>query len=245
MMKKAYCYFWTGLMILLCLASARAEEPTLASKASKASKNSKIPKNSKASKTIQPKIAKPQAIKPSNQIAQKPAIHSLHYIGGNQKKYILKTSVNHSKNKRPPAINKEAAGRKISKPYAIDGVTYCPAEYDNYEEVGLASWYGNSFGGKTTANGEVYDVDEYTAAHPTLPLPSMVKVTNLDNNKYVVVRINDRGPFSNKRIIDVSEKAADKLGFKSKGVANVKVEYLKDATKILLDQINQEKNDQL
>jgi len=127
---------------------------------------------------------------------------------------------------------------KVGQPYEIKGVTYYPQEYENYEEVGQASWYGGDFHGKVTANGEIYNMKDMTAAHRTLPLPSMVRVTNLDNGKSVVVRINDRGPFSSKRIIDLSESVADELDFKNKGIANVKVQFLGDETKTLLSKLN-------
>ena len=127
---------------------------------------------------------------------------------------------------------------KVGQPYEIKGVTYYPQEYENYEEVGQASWYGSDFHGKVTANGEVYNMNDMTAAHRTLPLPSMVKVTNLDNGKSAIVRINDRGPFSSKRVIDLSESVADELDFKSKGIANVKVQFLGIKTKTLLSKLN-------
>lgn len=126
---------------------------------------------------------------------------------------------------------------KIGNPYQIFGKTYQPQEYTNFEEVGVASWYGDDFHGKATANGEVYHKGDMTAAHPTLPLPSIVRITNLDNGKTVKVRVNDRGPFSKKRIVDVSEKAAKELGFKNKGTANVKLEFLKEDTEEMLQKL--------
>ncbi len=123
---------------------------------------------------------------------------------------------------------------KVGSRYEIAGVEYQPQQYDNFEEVGVASWYGDDFHGKKTANGEIYHMGDMTAAHPTLPLPSMVRITNLGNGKFVKVRVNDRGPFSKKRIVDVSEKAARELGFKDNGTANVKLEYLKEDTERLL-----------
>jgi rare lipoprotein A (peptidoglycan hydrolase) len=116
---------------------------------------------------------------------------------------------------------------KIGNPYKIGNDYYEPQEYDSLQESGIASWYGGEFHNKATANGEIYNKGDLTAAHRTLPLPSLVKVTNLRNNKSIVVRVNDRGPFSNKRIIDVSESVAEKLGFKNQGTTNVKIELLK------------------
>lgn len=126
---------------------------------------------------------------------------------------------------------------KVGKEYKVFGVTYSPQKYENFEEVGVASWYGDDFHGKKTANGEIYHKGDMTAAHPTLPLPSMVRITNLGNGKSVIVRVNDRGPFSKKRIIDVSERAATELGFRNLGTANVKLEYLKEETEEMLKKL--------
>jgi rare lipoprotein A len=115
---------------------------------------------------------------------------------------------------------------KVGKPYLIDGQEYYPQENFEYTEVGIASWYGPGFHGKQTANGERYDQNELTAAHRTLQMPSLVRVTNLDNGRSVVLRVNDRGPYSKGRIIDVSSRAADLLAFKGKGTAKVRVETL-------------------
>ena len=103
---------------------------------------------------------------------------------------------------------------KLGKPYQVAGTWYYPREQPDYDETGIASWYGSQFHGRTTANGEVFDRNAVTGAHPTLPLPSNVRVTNLQNGRSVVVRVNDRGPYANGRIIDLSEKAADLLGFR-------------------------------
>ena len=115
---------------------------------------------------------------------------------------------------------------KVGNPYQITGVWYYPHEDFAYDEVGIASWYGPGFHGKSTANGEAYDQNALTAAHRTLPLPSLVRVTNLDNGRSVVLRVNDRGPFANDRIIDVSRRAAQLLGFEQKGTARVRVQIL-------------------
>ena len=121
--------------------------------------------------------------------------------------------------------------RKIGKPYKVGGRWYTPKADEDYNKVGRASWYGPGFHGKKTANGEIFDQNRLTAAHPTLPLPSYVRVTNKSNNKSVVLRLNDRGPFSRNRIIDVSKRAAKDLGFKNAGHAKVRVEYLGPAPK--------------
>lgn len=123
---------------------------------------------------------------------------------------------------------------KVGNPYKVFGVSYVPQNYENFEEVGTASWYGDDFHGKPTANGETYNSGEMTAAHRTLPLPSLVRVTNLQNGRSVIVRVNDRGPFAKNRVIDVSEKAADVLGFKDHGTTDVKVELLRNDTDEML-----------
>lgn len=115
---------------------------------------------------------------------------------------------------------------KIGNPYNIDGRTYVPREQYDLVETGIASWYGPGFDGKKTANGEVFDKREMTAAHRTLQMPSLVRVTNLDNGRSIIVRVNDRGPFKRNRVIDVSEKAAELLAFKGAGTAKVKLEVL-------------------
>lgn len=120
---------------------------------------------------------------------------------------------------------------KIGKPYQVAGIWYYPKENFDYNETGLASWYGDKFHGRKTANGEIYDQNQLTAAHKTLPMPVMARVTNLENGKQVVVRINDRGPFVRGRIIDLSAHAADLLDFKTSGVAKVRVQYIGKASK--------------
>ncbi len=120
--------------------------------------------------------------------------------------------------------NPPFTGQKIGKPYQINGKTYNPSADSTYDKVGDASWYGPGFHGKRTANGEVFDQNDLTAAHPTLPMPSLVRVTNLANNKSVVVRVNDRGPFHSNRIIDLSKKAAQAIDVMS--VKPVRVQFL-------------------
>ncbi len=115
---------------------------------------------------------------------------------------------------------------KIGQPYEINGQWYHPRLVDDYREVGVASWYGVPFHGRKTANGEIYDMHGISAAHPTLPLPSLAKVTNLQNGRSIVVRVNDRGPFAKQRIIDLSRRAAWELGFKDQGTTDVEVVYM-------------------
>ncbi|MGH6887933.1 MAG: septal ring lytic transglycosylase RlpA family protein [Rhizomicrobium sp.] len=115
---------------------------------------------------------------------------------------------------------------RVGQPYEEDGRWYYPREQPDYDEVGTASWYGPGFDGRLTADGEVYDANGLTAAHPTLPMPVKVRVTNLDNGRSLVLRVNDRGPFARGRIIDVSARAAQLLGFYEKGTAPVRVTYL-------------------
>ena len=115
---------------------------------------------------------------------------------------------------------------KIGSPYQIDGVWYYPAEDYRYAKTGTASWYGDQFHGRLTANGEIFDKMAMTAAHPTLPMPSQVRVTNLRNGRSLELRVNDRGPFVDNRIIDVSQRAAQELGFELNGLTPVKVEIM-------------------
>ena len=115
---------------------------------------------------------------------------------------------------------------RIGKPYVVAGRTYVPEEDVNYRAEGMASWYGDAFHGRLTANGEVFDMASLTAAHPTLPIPSYARVTNVKNGKSLIVRVNDRGPYHGNRLIDVSNKAAELLEFKGNGIARVRVEYV-------------------
>ena len=122
---------------------------------------------------------------------------------------------------------------KVGKPYQVAGVWYYPKVDYNYVETGVASWYGPDFHGKYTANGEIFDMNEVTAAHKTLPLPSIARVTNLENGRSLLVRVNDRGPFVNGRIIDLSRRSAQLLGFEGAGTAKVRVEVVADQSRQL------------
>lgn len=119
-----------------------------------------------------------------------------------------------------------AGVRKVGAPYQVGGIWYVPREQPDYDVRGIASWYGDAFHLKTTANGEIFDMNAITAAHTTLPLPSLVEVTNLENGRKLVVRVNDRGPFVDNRIIDLSREAAVQLGFQRQGLAKVRVRYV-------------------
>jgi rare lipoprotein A len=121
---------------------------------------------------------------------------------------------------------------KIGAPYMVKGVTYYPRVDYAYDQEGLASWYGGAFQGQYTANGEVFDMNELTAAHTTLPLPSIVEVVNLQNNRALRIRVNDRGPFARGRIIDLSRRAAQLLGFERTGAAMVRVRVLREPSLI-------------
>lgn len=120
-------------------------------------------------------------------------------------------------------INAEKVRRASLRPYTIKGVRYFPKDDPDYDETGLASWYGDPFHGRATATGEIFDMNRVSAAHKTLPLPSTVEVTNLENGRVMMVRVNDRGPFIHGRIIDLSRRAAQLLGFEKQGVARVRV----------------------
>jgi rare lipoprotein A len=115
---------------------------------------------------------------------------------------------------------------KVGQPYQVDNVWYYPREQPDYDETGIASWYGPTFYGKYTANGEMYDGNQLTAAHKTLPMPVNVRVTNLDNGKSLIVRVNDRGPYARGRIIDLSKRAAELLDVVKTGTARVRVTYI-------------------
>ena len=115
---------------------------------------------------------------------------------------------------------------KVGQPYQVDGIWYYPHQELNYDETGIASWYGEAFDGRRTANGERFDLNGLTAAHHTLALPSIVEVTNLENGRALALRVNDRGPFAHGRIIDVSRRAAQLLGFEQQGTAKVRVRVL-------------------
>lgn len=141
--------------------------------------------------------------------------------------------VHTAKQVRGDSISTGDGRYKVGSPYQIKDVWYYPAEDYEYSETGIASWYGPNFHGKKTANGETYNQNDMTAAHRTLPLPSAVRVTNLENGRSIVLRINDRGPFARSRIIDVSRRGAQLLGFERNGVAKVRVEVLPDESRQL------------
>ncbi|HEY5210459.1 MAG TPA: septal ring lytic transglycosylase RlpA family protein [Stellaceae bacterium] len=113
---------------------------------------------------------------------------------------------------------------KVGKPYQIQGTWYYPSENWSYDETGIASWYGEQFHGRYTADGEVFNLNELSAAHRTLPMPAVVRVTNLENGRSIKLRVNDRGPYARGRIIDVSRRAAQMLGFEGQGTAKVRVQ---------------------
>jgi rare lipoprotein A len=128
---------------------------------------------------------------------------------------------------RGDGAGERALGRyKVGAPYQAAGLWYVPAEQPDYNEVGIASWYGDEFNGKPTANGERFDMDAISAAHTTLPIPSIIEVTNLENGRVIQVRLNDRGPFKPGRIIDLSHAAATALGYAGQGTAKVRVRYV-------------------
>lgn len=123
---------------------------------------------------------------------------------------------------------------KIGERYEVAGVWYSPRADPGYSQTGIASWYGRPFHGQRTANGEIYDMNAMTAAHKTLPMPSFVRVTNLENGRALILRVNDRGPFVNGRIIDVSRRAAQLLGFSEKGIARIHVQIVDGPSENLL-----------
>ncbi len=142
---------------------------------------------------------------------------------------------NIQKPKDVPQARQSRGTFKVGRPYRVSGVWYTPVESYTYDQTGVASWYGPKFHGKLTANGEVFNQNDLTAAHPTLQMPSLVKVTNLDNGRSLVLRINDRGPFKRGRIIDVSKRGAELLGFKNNGTARVRVQVLPRESQAMAD----------
>ena len=122
-------------------------------------------------------------------------------------------------------IPKGGGGYKLGDPYQIDGRWHTPREDPGYDRTGTASYYAADFHGRRTANGEIFDMSALSAAHPTLPLPSLVYVTNMENGRTLLLRVNDRGPYVNNRVIDVSRAAARYLGFETRGTARVRVRY--------------------
>ena len=158
------------------------------------------------------------------------------------KEYGVAVSPRVTRNPNPP----KGGGRYlVGKPYTVRGQVYTPKENpQGYSDVGQASWYGSDFHGRRTANGEIFSANAITGAHPTLPLPSYVRVTNVDNGRSVVVRVNDRGPYIHGRIMDLSHRAADILGYVNKGTGNIAVSYIGpaplngDDTKMLMASIN-------
>lgn len=127
----------------------------------------------------------------------------------------------------PRPASGEGGHYKLGRAYEINGRWYRPAYDPQYEARGTASWYGDPFHGRKTANGERFDKNRLSAAHTTLPLPSLVEVTNLENGRSLVLRVNDRGPFVGDRLIDLSEAAAEELGFKAQGLAEVEVRFVR------------------
>ena len=130
---------------------------------------------------------------------------------------------------KPPPSLPVPTGYKLGNAYVVEGVRYFPYFDPNYNETGIASWYGEPFHGRNTANGERYDMNKLTAAHKTMPMPSTARVTNLENGRTLTLRVNDRGPFVAGRIIDISRRGAQLLGFHKNGTAKVRVEFIEFA----------------
>ena len=128
---------------------------------------------------------------------------------------------------------------KVGEPYQVNGVWYTPVEDYGYDETGIASWYGADFHGRATANGETYDMNEVTAAHKTLPLPSLARVTNLENGRSLIVRVNDRGPFVAGRILDLSRRSAQLLGLEGKGTGRVRVQILAEESREIAERLKE------
>lgn len=149
--------------------------------------------------------------------------------------FVAQTVKQVSKDNKKP---KSTFGKyKIGNPYQIKNVWYYPKVDYAYDETGIGSWYGAKFHGRKTANGEIYDMNEISAAHRTLPMPSFVRVTNLDNGRTMNIRINDRGPYARGRILDLSRRAAQLLGFEKQGTARIRVRILANESRALARKI--------
>jgi len=158
--------------------------------------------------------------------ASQPEPKGMVYKKARSKEYFAESEYGVKASPRVQFMRRGGGRDQLGKPYQVRGKWYYPKEDRNYAKVGLASWYGDAFHGRLTANGEVYDMTHLTAAHPTMPLPSYARVTNLETGSSVIVRVNDRGPYHEGRIIDVSERAAQMLDYDKVGTAKVKVEYV-------------------
>ncbi|TPL80568.1 septal ring lytic transglycosylase RlpA family protein [Mesorhizobium sp. B2-3-14] len=158
--------------------------------------------------------------------ASQPEPKGMVYKKTRSKEYFAETEYGVKASPRAAFMRRGGGRDQLGKPYQVRGKWYYPKEDKKYAMVGLASWYGDAFHGRLTANGEVYDMAHLTAAHPTMPLPSYARVTNLETGSSVIVRVNDRGPYHEGRIIDVSERAAQMLDYDKVGTAKVKVEYV-------------------
>ncbi|MDR3326137.1 MAG: septal ring lytic transglycosylase RlpA family protein [Rhodospirillaceae bacterium] len=145
--------------------------------------------------------------------------------------------------KKAQNSNIDSSSYKVGNPYQVDDVWYYPSVNYKYKEIGIASWYGSNFNGKYTANGEVFDQNKVTAAHRTLPMPCYVHVTNLENGRSIVVRVNDRGPFSRDRIIDLSRRSAQLLDIEQSGMAKVKLKIMATESRDLALKLNTKKID--
>ncbi|MEM7023081.1 MAG: septal ring lytic transglycosylase RlpA family protein [Pseudomonadota bacterium] len=142
--------------------------------------------------------------------------------------FLLLAGCGSTDNRNPGATQPQPGGYyKVGNPYQIAGRWYHPAHDPSYDVVGVASWYGHPFHGRKTANGEIFDRNQISAAHPTLALPSIVRVTNLSNHRQIDLRVNDRGPFVGDRIIDLSQAAARELGFERRGTTRVRVQFIR------------------
>lgn len=152
--------------------------------------------------------------------------------GGSKRASAPKPSYAYGSNDRPSYLRKNSSiplgggVRKLGKTYKVLGRWYTPKHQPNYDAVGVASWYGPKFHGKKTANGEIFDMHNLTAAHKTLPMPSYIRVTNIQNGRSLVLRLNDRGPYAHERLLDLSKRSAQLLGVIGRGTARVRVQYL-------------------
>ncbi len=206
-----------------------AKKPSVKKHADQKLEKGNAPKSEKKNEKTADKSDEPKAKIFDKPFYTKVGLNGDEFERISEKQMAIELGLNYSDKYSAKANNqdqKKSPWQKIGAPYKVNGLWYIPAAQTDYDETGVASWYGPQFHGKKTANGEIFDMNEVSIAHPTLPIPCLVEVTNLDNGRSIIARVNDRGPFANDRLIDVSAKAADLLGFKAKGTANVRVKYI-------------------
>lgn len=219
--------FVISLIGLVSILSSLSAQPLLAASAMRASMPNVVDNEAAPTERAPLKVRRPVAISSPVSVKQqpKPAVGARPLANAPRPAPI---AIPASEPLMAPAVRPMDVQdfQKIGAPYQANGTWYIPAHEPDYNEVGTASWYGRDFHGRKTANGEVFDMNVVTAAHPTLPIPSLVEVTNLANGRSMIVRVNDRGPFVSNRLIDLSARGAELLGYRDQGSTQVRVRYV-------------------